>query len=181
MNAPTILGVVSSSRSRGHTHSAVQAVLVGAADGGADTEMCTIAIDGPERVLTMMERADGIVIGSPVYRASFAADLKDLLEHTERGLHGETTAPLQGKATAIVMTGASHHHFLSTSALRDVLSSFFAAQVLSPGLYLAHDAFAENALLQSTADLARQHGAALLDLTAAVRASHALIRLEPQV
>ena len=44
--------------------------------------------------------ADAVVLGSPVYRATYSALLKDLLERTERGRWGETTAPLQGKAAA---------------------------------------------------------------------------------
>jgi FMN reductase len=36
---------------------------------------------------------------------------------------------------AVVLTGASHHHFLAVDGLRDVLAGFFAVQVVSPSLF----------------------------------------------
>ncbi len=122
------------------------------------------------------------MFGSPVYRATYSALLKGVLEATERGKWGETRAPLQGKAAAIVLTGASGHHFLAVNDLRDVLAGFFAVQVLSPGLYFDHSHYVDRSTLnEDSAALAARHGAALHDLTVAVRASEALGGLRPLI
>jgi FMN reductase len=132
--------------------------------------------------IAAIEAADGVVLGSPVYRATYSALLKDLLERTERGRWGETTAPLQGKAAAVVLTGASGHHYLALNDLRGVLAGFFAVQVLSPGLYLDHAGYLDRSTLtDDSAALAAAHGAALADLTTAVRASKALSAVTPQI
>jgi FMN reductase len=122
------------------------------------------------------------VFGSPVYRATYSALLKDLLERTERGKWGESTAPLQGKVAATVLTGASGHHYLAVGDLRNVLAGFFAVQVLSPGLYLDHGGYVDRTTLtEQSAELAASHGAALADLAAAVRGSAALQAITPQI
>jgi FMN reductase len=80
----------------------------------------------------------------------------------------------------LVLTGASWHHFLAIDELRGVLSSFFAAQVLSPGLYLPSEAFApDEQLSEKWSTIAAAHGAALADLATAVRESKALSGLRP--
>jgi FMN reductase len=95
---------------------------------------------------------------------------------------GEATAPLQGKAAAVVLTGASGHHFLAVNDLRDVLSGFFGVQVLAPGLYLDHSAYVDRSTLdEDSLALTAAHGAALADLATAVRASAAMGALRPQV
>ena len=71
----------------------------------------------------------------------------------------------------MVLTGATPHHYLAVDSLRDVLAGFFAAQVLSPGLYLDHSGYVDGSALT---DAARE-------LAAAVRGSATLRGLEPQV
>lgn len=178
----TIVGIVASPTEGGRTTAAVRAILAGAAAAGASTSLLELAAVDRSVAIAAIDAADAVVLGSPVYRATYTALLKDLLESTERGKHGEQTAPLRGKAAAIALTGASAHHFLAPDGLRNVLASFFATQVLSPALYLEHKDFADRDTLGETAAaLADQHGAALLDLTRAVRASAALSTLDPVV
>jgi FMN reductase len=89
---------------------------------------------------------------------------------------------LRATPAATVLTGASPHHFLAANDLRNVLAGFFAVQVLAPGLYFDHAAYVDRSTLTpESAALAAAHGAALVDLTAAVRASAALSALTPQV
>jgi FMN reductase len=89
---------------------------------------------------------------------------------------------LQGKAAAVVLTGASGHHFLAVNDLRNILAGFFAVQVLAPGLYLDHSAYIDRGTLtDESAALAASHGAALVELGVAVRSSPALAALRPQV
>lgn len=175
----TVLGVVAGPEPGGRTAAAVAGVLAGT---GADTRLVELSRTGHEEVTAAFADADAVVFGSPVYRASHTASLKALLEATERGRWGERTAPLQGKAAATVLTGASGHHFLAQNELRAVLAGFFAVQVLSPGLYLDHSGYADrNTLTPDSAELAAAHGRALADLTTAVRGSAALRAITPVV
>jgi FMN reductase len=177
-----VLGVVAGPEPGGRTATAVAGVLAGAEKAGATTSQLELAEVGAEAVIAAFADADAVVFGSPVYRATYSALLKDLLERTERGKWGESTAPLQGKVAATVLTGASGHHYLALGDLRNVLAGFFAVQVLSPGLYLDHGGYVDRGTLtEQSAELAATHGAALADLAAAVRGSAALQAITPQI
>ena len=178
----TIIGVAGGPEAGGRTATAVAAVLDGAAAAGAKTELLELGELPVAQVVAAVDGADAVVLGSPVYRATYSSLLKGLLENLERGKWGERTAPLQGKAAAVVLTGASGHHFLAVDGLRSVLAGFFATQVLAPGLYLDHSGYLDRTTLtDDSATTARAHGAALFDLTVAVRASGAIAALRPQV
>lgn len=178
----TIVGVAGGPEAGGRTSTAIAGVLAGAGAAGASTSLLELSATAIPEVIAAIEAADGVVFGSPVYRATYSALLKDLLERTERGKWGETTAPLQGKAAATVLTGASGHHFLASNDLRGVLAGFFAVQVLSPGIYFDHSAYVDRSTLaEESLALTAAHGAALVDLAAAVRGSKALSGITPQV
>lgn len=126
-------------------------------------------------------RADGVIMGSPVYRASYAEPLKALLDRLPRGMWGETQAPLEGRAVVIAATGASLHHFLSLNDLRNVLASFFAAHVVPPGFYVPGEGFdAAGSLLDEYAALADQQGRALVELANLLPQTNELRGLRPQ-
>jgi FMN reductase len=173
------LGIDGSPRGRGRTETAVRALLAAVP---ADIETHVIsAADGPEAALQELEAADAFVFASPMYRASYTAAMKALLDRLPRGMWGETSAPITGKAVALVGTGATWHHFLGLDALRSILSGFFAAHVLPPGLYVPNDGFdAEGKLLAPFAELAAQQGAALGELAQLLAASTTLRELRPQ-
>jgi len=178
----TIVGLAGGPEAGGRTSTAIAAVLAGAEKQGAEVSSLELSSASRQEVVAAVEAADAVVFGSPVYRATYSSLLKGILEGLERGKWGETTAPLQGKAAAVLLTGASGHHFLAVNDLRDVLAGFFAVQVLSPGLYLDHGGYVDrNTLTEESAALAASHGAALHDLTVAVRSSPALGALRPQV
>jgi FMN reductase len=177
-----VLGVVAGPEPGGRTATAVAGVLAGAEKTGATTSLLELSEAGADAVIAAFADADAVVLGSPVYRATYSALLKDLLERTERGKWGEKSAPLQGTAAATVLTGASGHHFLAVADLRSVLAGFFAVQVLSPGLYFDHAGYLDRSTFtEDSARLAAEHGAALVDLAAAVRASPALRGITPQI
>ena len=181
-STPTVLGLVASPHGGARTSLAVQAVLAGARDAGARTAQVALADEDRGSVLEAISGADAVVFGSPTYRATYSSLLKELLENTERGRYGEATAPLRGTAAAVVLTGATPHHYLAVDGLRSLLSGFFAVQVLSPGLYLDHSAYTDGGeLTEAGATLSAAHGRALVDLAAAVRDSPALQALGPQV
>ncbi|ALE73959.1 FMN reductase [Pseudonocardia sp. Ae168_Ps1] len=178
----TIIGVVAGPEPGGRTATAVAGLLAGAEKAGDSTRLIELSETSHDEVTAAFADADAVVFGSPVYRAGHTASLRALLEATERGKWGEKTAPLQGKAAAVVLTGASGHHFLAVDDLRSVLAGFFAVQVLSPGLYLDHSGYVDrNTLTPESAELAAAHGRALADLTAAVRSSEALRAVTPVV
>jgi FMN reductase len=69
-------------------------------------------------------QADGLLIGTPVYKASFSGALKTLLDLLpERSLHGKVVLPLA--------TGGSIAHMLAVDyALKPVLSALKCQEVL---------------------------------------------------
>ena len=178
-----VVAVVGSPKAGGRTRVAVDGVLRGAAEQGAETHALELAETGHDEVIAAMDAADAVVLGSPTYRADIASGLKALLDATPRGASYETGDPLRGTTCATVLTGASDHHFLAVEKVRAILGGFFGAQLLSPGLYFPGAAFAQGggALNDDAAALAEVHGRALVELATAVRGSTYLRGLTPLI
>jgi FMN reductase len=176
----SVLAVDCSPTGSGRTRAALAAVLDGAATTGASVSTLGIADDiGP--ALEGIVAADAIVLGSPVYRASYAAPLKALLDAVPRSNGGRPESPLTGKPVAIVYTGATLHHFLAPDSLRSVLAGFFAAHVLPPGLYVPRHGFTNDlTLVEPYAEQTRLQGGALVELVGTLRRSVFLRDLRPQ-
>ena len=89
--------------------------------------------DSPQVIafIDAVAKADGLLIGTPVYKASFSGALKTLLDLLpERSLHGKVVLPLA--------TGGSIAHMLAVDyALKPVLSALKAQEML-------HGIFAED-------------------------------------
>jgi len=81
-----------------------------------------------QRAVEQLQRADVIVIATPVYKAAYSGVLKVFLDLLpQSALKGKTVLPLA--------TGGSPHHMLALDyALRPVLQSLAARQIL-PGVY----------------------------------------------
>jgi FMN reductase len=179
-----ILALDGSPGGSGRTRIALDAVLQGAAQAGATVEALELAGGAPpvERLLA----ADAFVLGSPIYRASYATPLKAFLDGCPRGMWGETEAPLTGRGVALVATGATWHHYLALDDLRNVLAGFFAAHPLSPGLYVPGEGFVDpedggpRRLADAFAQAATAQGAALVALARAVAAAPELRAITPQ-
>src|SRR6476659_2272096 len=94
-----ILAIDGSPTGGGRTLTAVRAVLAAAEAAGARISERSLAHDapmaGPDELVAEMDSADGLVVGSPIYRASYAAPLKTLLDVIPRGMWGEKDAPLR--------------------------------------------------------------------------------------
>jgi FMN reductase len=181
--AVAILGVNCSPSSGGKTRAAIEAVLDGSAAVGADTRLVELA-DGEDLAVVVAGLAGhaGFVFGSPMYRATFAAPFKALMDATPRGMHGEQSAPLAGRAAVTVATAASDHHFLGPAGMRDILVDFFACHVVSPGLYVPAAGYDEHgALAEPFAGRAALLGRALVELAVAIDASSALGAVTPNV
>jgi FMN reductase len=176
-----VVAIDASPTAGGRTRAALKAVTAAATEAGAAVETILLAAAGTERAVAALADADAVVLASPVYRASFATPLKELLDAIPREGLASPDSRLSGKATAMVLTGASLHHFLALDGLRSVLAGFFAAHVVPPGLYVPREAFADDLVLKEPhAGQASAQGGALVDLARAVCASTALRSLRPQ-
>jgi NAD(P)H-dependent FMN reductase len=107
--------------------------------------------------------AAAVLIGAPVYRASFPGVLKNLLDIAP-------VEALQGKPVGLVAMGGSPHHYLAIdSQLRPVLG-WFGALVAPTVVYLTGSDFRDGRL---ASDAARKDLSALVDTLAMLR------RLDP--
>jgi FMN reductase len=92
--------------------------------------------DDTAQVVGLIERADAVLLATPVYRGSLTGALKNLLDQVP-------VAALRDTPVAIVAMGGSDHHYLGAERhLRDVLS-FFGAHPLPTAVYLASRDFAD--------------------------------------
>ncbi|WP_277309579.1 NAD(P)H-dependent oxidoreductase [Arthrobacter sp. Soil736] len=170
--------MVASPHGPGKTHRMITEILAGSATAGAQTELVR---HDDDVILGLIAAADGVVFGSPTYRASPTAAMRLLLERIDRST-AEDQGPLHGTPAMVAMTGASTAHFLGTRELSNALSGFFGAQVLCPDVYLDSKAFNPDGTIETdTAQRLRLHGAALTELTAAVQTSHYLQNIRPWI
>jgi FMN reductase len=178
-----VVAVIGSPHAGGRTRVAVDAVLSGAAQEGAQTRVVELADSAVPEAVAALTEADAAVFASPTYRADITAQLKALLDATPRGMKYESGDALRGTVCATVLTGASDHHFLAVEKVRGILGGFFGAQLLSPGLYFPSAAYVEGgaALQVEQQQLAELHGRALVELATAVSSSQWLRGLRPQV
>jgi FMN reductase len=117
--------------------------------------------------LGAIERAQGVVIATPVYKASYTGVLKSLLDLLPQfGLTGKVVLPLA--------TGGTVAHVLAIDyALRPVLASLGALHIVG-GLFL-HDKLLERTEageLAIEADLARRLDGVVDEFARAVRRAH---------
>ena len=95
------------------------------------TDLLHAKVESPrlQEALGLIERADGVVIATPIYKASYAGILKSFLDLLPQfGLTGKVVLPLA--------TGGTVAHVLAIDyALRPVLSSLNALHIVS-GLFL---------------------------------------------
>lgn len=178
----SVLAVDGSPRGNGRTRAVLEAVLDGARSTGAKGTVVELA-EGPEAIAKAVREAanhDAFVLGAPAYRASAAAPMKAFLDALPRGFWGETEKPITARAVSLVITGSTYHHYLALDGLRNVVAGFFAAHVLSPGLYVASDGFVDRALNKATLDAAHAQGRALVALATAIDNSEELQAIIPQ-
>jgi FMN reductase len=91
-----------------------------------------------------IDGAAAVLIGAPVYRASYPGVLKNLLDITP-------VEALQSKPVGIVAMGGSPHHYLGVDTqLRQVLA-WFGALVAPTSVYLASGDFRDGQLASETA------------------------------
>jgi FMN reductase len=105
---------------------------LGFADGTPIDELS----DDSASLVEQVRAADGVILASPVYRASLTGALKNALDL----LPVDT---LQAKPVGILAMGGSHHHYLGVAThLRDILQ-WFGALPAPTDLYLTGADFSE--------------------------------------
>ena len=178
----SVLAIDGSPKGNGRTRAVLDAVLDGARSAGAEGTVLELS-DGPDAISRAVREAgshDAFVLGAPAYRAAPAAPLKAFLDALPRGFWGETEQPITARAVSLVMTGATYHHYLALDGLRNIVAGFFAAHVLSPGLYVAGEGFVDGAPTPTTLDAAHAQGRALVALARAIEGSEELRSVRPQ-
>ena len=176
--APNLLLIVGAATPPGRLAAAVAAAAGIAQTAGAATEVLNLAetpveiCDGralaaygaPTRqAVGRIAAAAAVLIGAPVYRASYPGVLKNLLDLTP-------VEALQAKPVGIVAMGGSPHHFLGIDfQLRPVLT-WFGALVAPTAVYLTGNDFHDGRLASD---------GALKDIGGLVTTLLALARLDP--
>jgi NAD(P)H-dependent FMN reductase len=107
MNRPDVVAISGSRREGSYTRRALGVVLAAAEAGGADTHLVDLreldlppfdpdAEEGPavRDLKRRVRRADGVVLGTPVYHGSYASTLKDALDYCGSDEFEETAVGL---------------------------------------------------------------------------------------
>jgi NAD(P)H-dependent FMN reductase len=104
--APTVVAVCGSLRDDSYTRIAVGHALAAAADRGAETELLDLrefelpAYDPDDRDAgdadRLRDRADSVLLGTPMYHGSYAAPLKNALDYCGFDEFDNTTVGLLG-------------------------------------------------------------------------------------
>jgi FMN reductase len=180
LDKPTRVLAVVASQAGGNTDRLVGQVLQAATDAQPGVSSATVHLGAgpldPTRVEGYMQSlaaADAVVLGTPMFRSTYAAVLKEFLERVPRGGPPDRfDGPLRAKAVGIVATGGSHHHFLGADPLIDLLVRYFGAYVVPPVLYgvIRSGAEPDPALLEDAA----RFGRALVALGRAIRSDEYL-------
>jgi FMN reductase len=92
-------------------------------------ELFTFGAPGVQRALEQIEGADILVVGSPVYKASYTGVLKAFCDHIQAG-------QLQGKLAVPLMVGGSLQHYLALETHLRPLLVELGATCATPGLYV---------------------------------------------
>lgn len=112
------------------------------------------------RVLDAIEAADGLVVGSPVYKGAYTGLFKHLFDLVDPGA-------LAGKPVAIVATGGGARHALVVEHAFRPLFGFFGALQIPTAVYASDADFGDGALRDAgVRDRAAEAGGQLAALLA---------------
>lgn len=117
-----------------------------------------------EQLLQLAERADVLIVGTPVYRASYTGLLKHFFDLVDRDA-------MRGRRVILCATGGSPLHGLMLEHQLRPLMGFFAMQTVQTGIYGLSDDFQDGRVVSSSL-LARidQAASEVVDLLPASRA-----------
>lgn len=153
---PTLLGIHGTVTQPGRLYQALELALQSA--GGESSPITTSLLhlgdqqisfadgrpladypDDTQAVIQRVMAADMYLIATPIFRASFTASLKNLLDHIP-------VEGLMGKVCGLVAMGATDHHYLTIDGqLRPVLA-WFGAHLVPGAVYLQSHHFQDSVL-----------------------------------
>jgi len=188
MTLRSIVGLAGNLTSPSRTRVLVEAVLeavqrrVDASTGLIDlSTVGPVLLSAPTRdalaragevLLSRIEAADLLVVGTPVYRASYTGALKHVFDL----LHKDSLA---GKPAILAATGGSALHGLVTEHQLRPLLTFFNAHTVPTSLYATEADFTAyriaNAALARRIERAADEAAALLTMTGGTRSLDAAV------
>ena len=137
-----VSGALSRAEAAGHSTELLDlgALTVGFADG-RPVEQLT---DDTPRLVSAISTADAVILATPVYRATMTGALKNAIDLLP-------FEALTAKPVAVVVMGATLHHYLGAdSHLRDILA-WFGAVTLPNSVYLSSADFVEGKLTEGGA------------------------------
>jgi FMN reductase len=151
---PKIVGISGSASPSSRTRSIIEAAIGRiASQTGATAHLISIAdlvpylgiaarTDAPapvEEALRLIETADLLIVGSPVYKGSYTGLLKHLIDLVEY-------TALAGVPVGLIATGGSDKHALVVEHHLRPLFGFFAARTLPTGLFITDKAIVDGAV-----------------------------------
>lgn len=158
MTPPRLVGLSANVQRPSKTRTLVDAVLH---EAGAQTALDARILDfvdaGPglgaawtrdqlptaaRDVLAAIEAADGLVVGSPVYKGAYTGLFKHLFDLVDPGA-------LAGKPVAIVATGGGARHALVVEHAFRPLFGFFGALQIPTAVYASDADFTDGALTEA--------------------------------
>ena len=95
--------------------------------------------DDTVRAVDKVQQADCVVIGSPIYRATYTGALKNFLDHLP-------LEALMGKVVGLIATGATPHHYLAIDHELRTVMAWFNAYSLPGSVYVENSHFRDEAL-----------------------------------
>ena len=158
---PKLLGIHGTVTAPGRLHQALQLALESAGNQQERVETCLLHLgdhqisfadgrppanypDDTGKVVEQVIAADMYLIATPIFRASFSASLKNLLDLVP-------VESLMGKPCGLIGMGATDHHYLAIDTqLRPVLA-WFGAHVVPGEVYLKSSHFQDGWLVNAAA------------------------------
>lgn len=97
-----------------------------------------------QNTIEIINSAEAVIFGSPVYRATYPGVLKNLLDHLP-------VAALKDKPVGIVAMAAGVHHYLGVDSHMRFVLAWFGALTLPNSVYLTNDDFTDGELSSESA------------------------------
>jgi FMN reductase len=95
--------------------------------------------EGAASIIAAIESADGLIIGTPVYKGSYTGLFKHLIDFVE-------PRALAGKPVILTATGGGHRHALVVEHQLRPLFGFFEARTISTAIYAGEEDFRDGAV-----------------------------------
>jgi FMN reductase len=134
-NKLLVVGIGGTTRAGSSTEKALRFALKAAVEAGAETELMgpadlQLPMYAPEfpdrtpqalRLVELLRRADGIIVGSPGYHGGISGLVKNALDYVE-DMRGDARVYFDGRAVGCVVTAAGYQAAVGTlGALRQVV------------------------------------------------------------